>query len=261
VILKVDAVTRWHGAELILNGVSFVLNAGERVGLVGENGVGKSALLGIVAGVLTADGGEVATAPGVDVGYLPQAGFATREDVASGQTIEGWLREAPGALGERLDALAAEMRRLEAALASGQDDDGRILAAYGEVTERFEALGGYDLDHRIDQALEGLGLGGAEGARKGLTRDREVASLSGGEKMRLALAGLLLRQPDLLLLDEPTNHIHFDVLEELERARGAFPGPVVAVSHDRWFLDRFGGALWELRDGRLGRLAGVPTTA
>ncbi|HEY3078533.1 MAG TPA: ABC-F family ATP-binding cassette domain-containing protein [Chloroflexota bacterium] len=252
-ILKVDAITRWHGAELVLNGVSFVLNAGERVGLVGENGVGKSTLLGIVAGELSADGGEVAMPRGVDVGYLPQATFGARDGglavrsgtaeargaLAPGQTVDGWLREAPGALGERLDELAAEMRRLEAAMASGEGDDESVLAAYGEATERFETLGGYDVDHRIDQALDGLGLGG-------LPRDREVATLSGGEKMRLALAGLLLRQPELLLLDEPTNHLDFAALDWLEGYLRQQRGAVLVVSHDRRFLNRVVGRILEI---------------
>jgi macrolide transport system ATP-binding/permease protein len=246
VILKVDAITRWHGAELVLNGVSFVLNAGERVGLVGENGVGKSTLLKIVAGELAADAGEVAVQRGVDVGYLPQEGFVARNGPVPGQTIEGWLREAPGALGERLDELAAEMRRLEAALASGEGDYETVLAAYGEATERFEALGGYDLDHRIDQALDGLGLASTSGARNGPAGGREVATLSGGEKMRLALAGLLLRQPELLLLDEPTNHLDFAALEWLEGYLRQQRGAVLVVSHDRRFLNRVVGRILEI---------------
>jgi macrolide transport system ATP-binding/permease protein len=232
VILNVEAITRWHGAELVLNGVSFVLNAGERVGLVGENGVGKSTLLEIVAGRLSADAGEVVVPSGVDVGYLPQEGLAPGgAALRPGQTLEGWLREAPGGPGERLDRLAAEMRRLEAALAGGQGDDEAVLAAYGQACEQFEALGGYDVDHRIDQALDGLGLGA-------LSRDRAVATLSGGEKMRLALAGLLLRQPELLLLDEPTNHLDFAALGWLEGHLRQQRGAVLVVSHDRRFLNR-----------------------
>jgi macrolide transport system ATP-binding/permease protein len=214
VIAKVEAVSKWYGAELVLSGVSFVLNRGERAGLVGENGVGKSTLLRIVAGEATADGGEVAIPDDVDVGYLAQD-VPIRPD----QSVDTWLKR-------DVDAVQAEMRRVEARMADGEE----VLDRYGELTERFERLGGYEVDHRIDQVLAGLGL--AE-----IDRARDVATLSGGQKMRLALAGLLLRQPDLLLLDEPTNHLDFAALDWLERYLREQRGAVLVVSHDRRFLN------------------------
>jgi macrolide transport system ATP-binding/permease protein len=217
VIARIDAVSKGHGAELVLGDASFVLEAGERVGLVGENGVGKTTLLRIVAGELAPDGGEVTIPRGVDVGYLPQ-----HVPVAPGQSVDGWLRRSLG----RLDELQTEMRRLEERLAAGES----VLDAYGAATERFEALGGYDVEHRIGQVLAGLGLARLDPAR-------DIATLSGGQKMRLALAGLLLRQPELLLLDEPTNHLDFAALGWLEGYLREQRGAVLVVSHDRRFLN------------------------
>jgi macrolide transport system ATP-binding/permease protein len=214
VIAKVEAVSKWHGAELVLNGVSFVLNEGERVGLVGENGVGKTTLLRIMAGEMRADGGEVEVPEGVVLGYLPQEAA-----LPAGWSVGAWLRR-------DVDAIEAEMRRVEERMAAGEE----LLERYGELTERFEQLGGYEVEHRIDQVVEGLGL--AE-----IDRGRDVATLSGGQKMRLALAGLLLRQPDLLLLDEPTNHLDFAALDWLERYLREQRGAVLVVSHDRRFLN------------------------
>ncbi len=219
-LLRVDGVAKWFGAQLILKDISFLLAAGERVALVGENGVGKSTLLRVLAGETPPDAGSVHLSPDIDVGYLPQ-----EPPAAPGQTIEGRLMAGVG-----LDGLAAEMRRLEVELAEPKGDPTAALAAYGEATERFEERGGYDIDHRVDQVLVGLSL-------SALPRDRLVAELSGGEKMRVALAGLLLRAPDLLLLDEPTNHLDFAALEWLGNYLTRQAGAVLIVSHDRRFLN------------------------
>ncbi len=235
-MLVVEQLAKAYGAQTVLREITFAVGRGERVGLVGPNGAGKSTLLRSIAGEVAPDAGLIRIDPAASVGYLPQTAAAlpgrTIGDVVDVALIE--LRTCE----RRLRALEAEMRTAGgAALAAA-------LAEYGELTERFEQLGGYEAEHRVAAVLAGLGLAAID-------RERQLASLSGGERSRLLLAGLLLRAPDLLLLDEPTNHISLDVLEEFERALLDFPGAIVAVSHDRRFIERCAGELWELRDGRL----------
>jgi macrolide transport system ATP-binding/permease protein len=220
--LHVQDVTKSFGTEVVLRDASFILNAGEKVGLVGENGVGKSTLLRIIAGEASADTGRIVVATGLTVGYLPQ-----EVPLVLGQTMAELLAQGhPG-----LAAATDRMRRLESELAvtSGLAYD-RALSDYGDATESFERLGGYDLDRRIQEVVEGLGLAG-------VPRDQEVTTLSGGVKRRLALAALLLRSPDILLLDEPTNHLDFTALDWLERYITAHPGAAIVASHDRRFLN------------------------
>jgi macrolide transport system ATP-binding/permease protein len=220
--LHVIGVAKSFGTEVVLRDASFVLNAGEKVGLVGENGVGKSTLLRIIAGQIVPDAGRVFIAPDITVGYLSQ-----EVPLVPGQTIAELLASCH----PRLAEAAERLRRLESelALASASADD-RTLAEYGEAVEAFERLGGYDRDRRIREVLDGLGLAG-------LSDDREVATLSGGEKRRLALAALLLISPDVLLLDEPTNHLDFAALGWLESYIVAHQGAMIAISHDRRFLN------------------------
>jgi macrolide transport system ATP-binding/permease protein len=221
-ILSVSNISKGFGPTPVLADVSFVVNATDRLALVGANGVGKSTLLRIIAGHLPPDAGEVVVPRPIDVGFLPQA--VTPEP---GQSIDDLVRAAQG----RGHEIGRRLRELEGALDHrAADDDARMLE-YADLTDEYERLGGYDLDHRIDQVLAGLGVGH-------LPRDREVAALSGGEKARAALAALLLRQPDLLLLDEPTNHLDFAALDWLERFLRAWRGAFLVVSHDRQFLNR-----------------------
>lgn len=230
-LLNVQSVTKYFGAELILRDISFVLNPNERIGLVGANGIGKSTLLKIIVGELEADHGSVTRAPGIDFGYLPQAitGYADL-------TIDALLVQMQG----QVTKLAGLMRALEAHMA---DATGKaltqLLAQYGEASERFEQLGGYALDYRIDQVLTGLRIAH-------LPRERLIGTLSGGEKERVGLAALLLRGPDLLLLDEPTNHLDFKTLEWLENYLRQHTGALLVVSHDRQFLNNTVNAILEI---------------
>jgi macrolide transport system ATP-binding/permease protein len=243
--------------------VSFVVNERDRLALVGANGVGKTTLLRIVAGEVEPDGGSVSVPNRIDIGYLPQVVQAN-----PGQTIEGLLAESLGpveTIGRRLRELETLMAGERAAAGAGNTsgngcasvpvaaarpgaDLAAALTEYGELAEEFERLGGYDLDHRIDTVMAGLGIGH-------LARAREVASLSGGEKARAALAALLLRAPDLLLMDEPTNHLDFAALEWLEGYLAAYRSAYLVVSHDRRFLNRSATAIVEidehLRDARV----------
>ena len=223
-LLHIEGIARAFGPVLVLEGISFQVNAGERVGLVGANGSGKSTLLRIITGEMAADAGQVSIGNGVEVGYLPQEGPAAAADL----TIDELIRESVGGL----RSLERQLRELEAVLthAQGVDLDAALLE-YGELAERFERRGGYELDYRIDAVLAGLGLAH-------VPRSRQVGTLSGGERSRVMLAGLLLQSPDVLLLDEPTNHLDFASAAWLESFLATYRGAFVAVSHDRHFLNQ-----------------------
>ena len=194
-LLHVQGIARAFGPVVVLEEISFQVNAGERVGLVGANGSGKSTLLRIITGEMVADAGRVSIGNSVEVGYLPQEGPAAAADL----TIDELIREAVGGL----RSLERQLRELEAVLTHAQGAElDAALSEYGELAERFERRGGYELDYRIDAVLAGLGLAH-------LPRSRQVGTLSGGERSRVMLAGLLLQSPDVLLLDEPTNHLDF----------------------------------------------------
>lgn len=230
-LLTTHNLAKAYGAITVLNDVSFVINAGDRVGLVGENGVGKSTLLRILTGQEELDSGSFAFAPSLEAGYLPQT---TPEFY--GQTIEALILESVG----NLRQLEERMRQLEAAMATaGEAELPALLEEYTTVSTKFQDHGGYDLDYRIDSILQGLRL-------DYLPRQQQVATLSGGEKARVGLATLLLRSPDLLLLDEPTNHLDFASLSWLESYLSHYTGAMLIVSHDRQFLNRTVNQIFEI---------------
>lgn len=230
-VLTISSLTKYFGASLVLNDISFVVNAGDRIGLVGANGVGKSTLLKIIVGELDGDGGGVNIAPLASVGYLPQVLYAQ-----GNRTLDELIH----VLHSELAQLTTRMRALEVEMSDAKGEMlNALLAEYGQATEHFERLGGYDFDHRIDEVMTGLGV-------HHLARDRVVATLSGGEKERVGLAALLLRSPDLLILDEPTNHLDFAALAWLERTVQGHAGALLAVSHDREFLNNTVRAILEV---------------
>ncbi|MGW4639800.1 ATP-binding cassette domain-containing protein [Sphaerisporangium sp. NPDC004334] len=215
-------LVRILGTRRVLDGVSLTASPGHRIGLIGENGVGKSTLLRLLAGVDEPDAGSVVRPP--DLGFLHQE---MPFDAAA--TIAGVLDDA---LRETRDDLA-ELDRLAAALAGAPPDSpaaAGLLAAYGERLERAQQDEAWDADRRAEIVLAGLGLGG-------VPHDRTLGSLSGGQRARLALAALLVRRPAALLLDEPTNHLDDDAAIFLEERLRGLPGAVVVASHDRAFLD------------------------
>ncbi|WP_326735180.1 TlrC/CarA/OleB/SrmB family ABC-F type ribosomal protection protein [Streptomyces sp. NBC_01022] len=237
--LSLHGVTKRYGDRTVLQQISFSLAPGEKAGVVGDNGAGKSTLLRLLAGEERPDAGEVSViAPG-GTGYLaqaigltPQATVQDAVDVALGElrSLESGLRRAGAALAE-----APPGPELEAA-----------LAAYARLTGQYEAREGYGADTRVDTAMHGLGL-------PRLSRDRPLGTLSGGERSRLALAATLASRPELLLLDEPTNDLDDRAVGWLEDHLRAHRGTVVAVTHDRVFLERITATVLEVDGGRVSR--------
>ena len=218
----------------ILDGVSFQVDAGERVGLLGKNGAGKTTLFRILTGELDYDSGEVQIASGRRLGLISQIPV-----YPAGFTVEDVLRSAFG----RMAALKEEMDALTARMAAGESDE-RILRRYGDLTARFEGLGGWDTDTAVDKVANGLSI-----SRE--MRTRLFDALSGGEKTRVNLGRLILEDTDILLLDEPTNHLDIASREWIEEAVEAFDGTLLFVSHDRYFIQRFATRVWELADGTI----------
>jgi len=233
-MLTVNHLSKRYGDDLVLDRVSFTVNAGERVGLIGPNGGGKSTLLRIIASVEQADAGSVTRTPsGLTHGHLPQ-GWEGPPDA----TVADVLRDA-----QRSAAVQDELASLEARMAApglAGDHLGALLDEYAAAQERFEALGGYKWAHRAQAVQAGLGLAD-------LSPNMPVALLSGGQKTRLGLARLLLAGPRLLLLDEPTNHLDVDAVAWLEGFVRGYDGAALVVSHDRAFLDRTVTRILELR--------------
>ncbi len=230
-LLTVRSITKSYGAVTVLDGVTFALEPGEHVGLVGANGAGKSTLMRIITGEETADSGEVQLATGLDLGYLPQTLPASE-----GRTIDSMLAEALGGL----RSIETHMRALEAALATTSGETlAALLAEYGQFASQFQDRGGYEMEARMGAILAGLRL-------DYLSRTRDLGTLSGGERARVGLALLLLRAPDVLLLDEPTSHLDAASLAWLEDYLASYAGAALIVSHDRQFLNRSVNRIFEL---------------
>ncbi len=227
-----DLVKSFDADDNILDGLSFEVQTGERVGIMGRNGAGKTTLFRILTGEIGYDSGEVTFAPGKKVGLISQI-----PNYPADYTVEQVLRTAF----RELEKWKAQLSQLEARM--GEQPDRAVLAQYDTLTDRFTTGGGYEMEVDLQKVVNGLNIPPE-------MRQRQFSMLSGGEKTRVNLARLLLEKTDILLLDEPTNHLDMKSVEWLEEYILRFKGTVLTISHDRYFLDRIVQRIVELRGGK-----------
>ncbi|HMO42516.1 MAG TPA: ABC-F family ATP-binding cassette domain-containing protein, partial [Phenylobacterium sp.] len=236
-MIRLDNISKQNGHQILFIEVSMGVQKGEKVGLVGPNGAGKTTLFRMITGQEPPDDGLVVVDPGTTIGYFSQ-------DVGemSGQSAVAAVMDGVGPV----SALAAEMARLEAAMVDPDQADQleAVIERYGEVQERFEELDGYALEARAREVLAGLSFSAER-------MDGDVGLLSGGWKMRVALAQILLMRPDAMLLDEPSNHLDLESLIWLEAFLKSYDGVLLMTSHDRAFMNRIVGKVVEIDAGSL----------
>ncbi|WP_445613399.1 ABC-F family ATP-binding cassette domain-containing protein [Geobacillus sp. YF-1] len=240
-ILQVRGLTKYFGADLILSNIKLEIQSRDRIALVGRNGAGKSTLLKIIAGELSFDSGEIIKPNHLKIGYLAQqSGLESSRSIweemldvfAPLQAMEQQLAALGSQLGDP-DVLADPVRYE------------KTLKMYDELQEQYKEQGGYQYEADIRSVLHGLQFSSYD------YQTTPVSSLSGGQRTRLALGKLLLSKPDLLILDEPTNHLDLDTLAWLEQYLQAYPGALLLVSHDRYFLDKVANHVYELSNAKL----------
>jgi ATPase subunit of ABC transporter with duplicated ATPase domains len=241
-MIRIDNISKQNGHQILFIEASAALHKGEKIGLVGPNGAGKTTLFRMIAGTEQPDEGQVSVDRGLTIGYFSQ-------DVGemSGHSAVAEVMEGAGPV----SAVAAELKELEAAMTDPDraDEMDEILERYGEVQARFEELDGYALDARAREVLAGLGFSQE-------MMDGDVGNLSGGWKMRVALARILLMRPDGMLLDEPSNHLDLESLIWLENFLKGYEGALLMTSHDREFMNRVVNKVIEIDGGTLASYSG-----
>jgi ATP-binding cassette ChvD family protein len=228
-IYQMRGVRKAHGDKVILDNVTLAFLPGAKIGVVGPNGMGKSTLLRMMAGLEQPSNGDARLLPGFTVGMLAQEPTLDESKTVLGNVEEGVAD---------VKALLEQYNQIAEKMATDYSDE--LLAEMGKLQEQLDHRGGWDLDSQLEQAMDAL---------RCPPPDAEVSVLSGGERRRVALCALLLSQPDLLLLDEPTNHLDAESVQWLEQHLEKYPGTVVAVTHDRYFLDNVAGWILELDRG------------
>ncbi len=241
-MISLTRISKQYGRQLLFVDASFQLNPGETVGLVGPNGSGKTTLFRLITGEEVPDAGEISVPKKLTVGYF-------RQDVeeSSGRSVLDEAIHGSGRVGD----LHHELERLNHAMGDPEqaDDMERILARFGEVQEEYEHLGGYALEAQAREVLHGLGFDDDR-------IDADVGTLSGGWKMRVAMARVLIGRPDVLLMDEPTNHLDIESIVWLERFLTSRPGALLMTSHDREFMNRIVTKIAEIDDGEITMYSG-----
>jgi ATP-binding cassette ChvD family protein len=231
IIYTMYRVSKKHGPKQVLKDISLSYFYGAKIGVIGLNGSGKSSLLKILAGIDTEFSGETSVSPGYSIGYLEQEPY-----LEPGKTVKAVVSEGV----QELAGLLAEFDKVSEAFGESGADYDKLGARQAELQERIEAADGWNLDNRLELAMDTL---------RCPPGDDLVDNLSGGEKRRVALCRLLLKKPDILLLDEPTNHLDAETVAWLEKHLREYAGTVIAVTHDRYFLDNVAGWILELDRG------------
>jgi ATP-binding cassette, subfamily F, member 3 len=228
-----------YGGHLVLDDVDLEIQDGEKIGLVGENGSGKSTVLRVIAGEEELSEGILARAKGLRIGYLQQQ--------LDAGTADSTVFDCVAQSSSELVALTGRLRELELRMADPEvaghvDAYEAVMSAYGKTLDQFQLMGGYEIEHKVERVLSGLGMG-----REYHTRT--LGALSGGEKKIVQLAKLLIQPLDLLLLDEPDNHLDIEAKAWLESYIRTYPGAVLMVSHDRHLLDQVAQKILQIQDG------------
>lgn len=231
IIYTMDRVSRSYGTKVVLKDISISYFYGAKIGVIGPNGSGKSSLFKILAGIDKDFTGETTLAPGYTIGYLEQ-----EPQLEPGKTVLETVKEGV----KEITDLLAEFDRINEAFGDPDADIDKLCARQGEVQEKLDALDAWNLDNNLELAMDALRCPPAE---------QVVDVLSGGERRRVALCRLLLQKPDILLLDEPTNHLDAETVAWLEKHLHDYPGTVIAITHDRYFLDDVAGWILELDRG------------
>src|SRR6266852_3334125 len=223
-MIQLSSAGKRYGHKLLFEGADWMITPRDRIGLVGANGTGKSTLMKILAGLETLDYGSISTAKGISAGYLPQDGLTLsgRTVFAECMSIFSELR----ALEQEMEALTGRMSELD----HSSSDYAQVAERYHRIDHEFRTRDGYAIEAQVGTVLSGLGFRKEDW-------NRHTEEFSGGWQMRIALAKLLLQQPNLLLLDEPTNHLDLEARNWLEDYLGDYPYAFVLISHDRYFLD------------------------
>lgn len=247
-LVQLKNLTKTFGSQTVLDKINLTVNEKDRLGIVGVNGAGKTTLFNIIAGALEAEAYENASdavyvRKGLKIGYLRQV-----EAVESQNTLYGEIRRSFA----EIDRIAAQLEALTEKISCAKPDSAEyagLAEKFDKLSSYYQSIGGYDTEFKIRRVLNGMGFSDK-------SPDMKAGELSGGEKTRFALAKLLCEEPDLLLLDEPTNHLDFETRAWLEEYLSSFKGAILAVSHDRFFLDNIADGICELDNGKLKRYKG-----
>lgn len=247
-LVQLKNLTKTFGSQTVLDKINLTVNEKDRLGIVGVNGAGKTTLFNIIAGALEAEAYENASdavyvRKGLKIGYLRQV-----EAVESQNTLYGEIRRSFA----EIDRIAAQLEALTEKISCAKPDSAEyagLAEKFDKLSSYYQSIGGYDTEFKIRRVLNGMGFSDK-------SPDMKAGELSGGEKTRFALAKLLCEEPDLLLLDEPTNHLDFETRAWLEEYLFSFKGAILAVSHDRFFLDKIADGICELDNGKLKRYKG-----
>ena len=234
IILSANKLTKAFGTDVVLEDASFAVNAGEKIGIIGRNGAGKTTLLNLLSGESEPTSGEFFVSQDARIGYLKQRDNFFRSDTVI-KAIDAIYKDIHRVEKEIEEVTAA----IEGAVKRGEEPDQKLIIRMDSLHNEYERIGGYTYKSEMTGVLTSMTFGPEE-------YDKKIEELSGGERTRLALAALLLEKPDILLLDEPTNHLDIETLRWLEQYLAAYKGTVLIVSHDRYFLDKVVGRIFEV---------------